>query len=48
MDAQYRDKHRGVRTEGSCEDRYFCEVALRGARHGASRMHRTLYHVALE
>jgi hypothetical protein len=48
IDMQYREKHRGQRTDGMCEDKFFCEIALMGAKKGASRMHKTLYHVALE
>lgn len=48
MDTQYRERYRGINLDGKCEDRFFCEIALMGARPGASRMHKTLYYVALE
>lgn len=48
MDMQFKERHRGHRMDAKCEDRFFCEVALMGAKPNASRMHKTLYHVALE
>lgn len=50
MEAQFQDKHRqlGEKLDGSCEDRFFCEIALMGRQSDAAEVHRMLYHVALE
>lgn len=50
MEMQFRDKqHRnGDKLDGTCEDRFFCEVAMMGRLPNTDELHRTLYNVALE
>jgi hypothetical protein len=48
MEIQFRDKHHGKNLDGSCEDRFFCEYALKGSKKNAEQLNRMLYHVALE
>lgn len=46
VESSYREKH-GI-TNDTCEDKFFCELALLGADENAELMHRTLYKVAIE
>lgn len=50
MEKEFRDKHQrnGEKTDGMCEDRFFCDVALMGRQPKAAALHRMLYNVALE
>lgn len=50
MEMQFQDKQlqSGEKLDGSCEDRFFCEVALIGKQPTADALHQTLYHIALE
>jgi hypothetical protein len=50
MEKEFRDKHQrnGEKTDGMCEDRFFCDVALSGREPKADALHRMLYNVALE
>jgi hypothetical protein len=50
MEMQYRDKHQrhGEKLDGTCEDRFFCEIAMMGRMPKADALHRMLYNVALE
>lgn len=46
METNYREKYDKI--DSTCEDRFFCEIALMGADPNADLMHRTLYKVAIE
>ena len=46
MESTYREKHGKI--DSTCEDRFFCEMALLGADPNAEMIHRTLYKVAIE
>jgi hypothetical protein len=48
MEKQFREKHGSTKNNKECEDRFFCEVALMGAKPNSNLMHKMLYNVALE
>ncbi|CRL03917.1 CLUMA_CG017038, isoform A [Clunio marinus] len=50
MDLEFKKKYQqnGEKLEGTCEDRFFCEVALQGRKVKADPMHRMLFNIALE
>lgn len=48
MEMQFQEKHPGETLDGTCEDRFFCEVALIGRNSNADALHRMLYNVAME